>query len=264
MRASPSFAASSIGARPAFASASPARHRLSAGVRLALADEDEREMRERREIAARAQRPARGHHRQHAGPSMSTRSWTSSRRTPDVPLRERVRAEQHRRPHDLVRERLADAAGVAANEVQLELGGLPRVDVDVHEAPEAGVHAVCRPLVPHDPLDQRPRGVDLAQRVGRERDRHAVQRDALDVVDGEVVPGELDRRHVRREGYRSPRPNSPAAATSSMRSGASPGRRRAAPAAEAATEAGMRPTSSPRTTAAPCSAASRSTSRTTR
>ena len=68
MRARPSFAASSIGARPAFASASAARHRLPAGVRLALADEDEREMRERREIAARSQRPARGHHRQHAGP----------------------------------------------------------------------------------------------------------------------------------------------------------------------------------------------------
>ena len=155
-------------------------------------------MRQRREIAARPQRPARRHHRQHAGREHVDEELHELAAHAGRALRQRVRAEQHRRPHDLVREGVADAARVAAHEVQLELGRLPRVDVHVDEPAEAGVHSVGRPLVADDALDQRAGLVDLAQRLGRERDREAAQRDSLDVVDGQVVPGELDRRHVRR------------------------------------------------------------------
>ena len=102
-------------ARPAPARSAPGSvSPPSPGV--ALADEHEREVRERREIAARPQRPARRHHRHARRPRACRRSSCDelaahARRA----LRERVRAQQHRRPHDLVRERVADAAGVAAH-----------------------------------------------------------------------------------------------------------------------------------------------------
>ena len=59
-----------------------------------------------------------------------------------VALRERVRPEQHRGAHDVVGVRLADAAGVAAQQPQLELGRLLGRDRLGDEAPEARVDAV--------------------------------------------------------------------------------------------------------------------------
>ena len=59
-----------------------------------------------------------------------------------VALRERVRAQQHRRAHDLGRIRVADAARVAAQEAELELLGQLLGDRLRDEAAEARVDAV--------------------------------------------------------------------------------------------------------------------------
>ena len=59
-----------------------------------------------------------------------------------VALRERVRAQQHRRAHDLVRVRLADAARVAAQQAELQLLGQLLGNRLRDEAAEAGVDAV--------------------------------------------------------------------------------------------------------------------------
>ena len=63
---SPSFASSTIGSSPTRASASTPGQPLALDERLALADERQREMRERREIAGRADRAARRHDGQDA------------------------------------------------------------------------------------------------------------------------------------------------------------------------------------------------------
>ena len=110
-----------------------------------------------------------------------------------VALRERVRAHDHRRPHDLPRIRLADPAGVAPQEAELELLGQllgnPRRD----EAPEAGRDAVGRLVLAQRVFDDRARrGKLLAGRIV-ELGGSVLDRDVPDVVRGEVLPGQADR-----------------------------------------------------------------------
>ena len=88
---------------------------------LPFADERQREMRERREVAARPDRAARGNPRQHAAVQALEQQLDGHDARAGEPLRERVRAQQHRRAHDVVGVRLADTARMAAQEAQLQL-----------------------------------------------------------------------------------------------------------------------------------------------
>ena len=119
---SPSFAASRTGSSPARASASAPVKPLAVEPRLALADERQREMRERREVAAR-RRPSRALGTTGRTPRSRQREQQLDGLDPRarVALRERVRAQEHRGADDLVRIRVADAARVAAQQPELEL-----------------------------------------------------------------------------------------------------------------------------------------------
>ena len=189
---SPSFAASLIGSSPAAARASAPRVERPVEPRPTLADERQREVCERREIAARADRSARGDARQHAAVEALDQQLDRLDARARVTLRERIRTKQHRGAHDVGRIRLPDAARMAAQQPQLQLLDLVVGDRLGHEAPEAGVDAVrvlgClvhqRARRPHAP----------ASLVG-ERDRRAVNGDLPDVVDPEVVP----RQRVTRD-----------------------------------------------------------------
>ena len=239
--------------------------RLAADAGLALADEDEREVREGGKIAARAQRSARGDDGQHAGREHVDEELHQLAAHAGCALGERVRAQQRSpparpRPGTARRRRRrgcargsAGARRPARRRCERRRAARTRCSRRRSAAPRATTRSI------------RARDASIWRSAsGARATAQAAQRHSLDVVDGQVVPGELDRRHVRREGYRSARPNSPAAAISRTRSGPSSGRCSAAPAAAAATDAGISPTSSPPATAVPCSAASRSTSRTTR
>ena len=138
---------------------------------LALADEREREMRERREVAARADRSARGHVRQHAAVQALEQQLDRRDVRAREPLRERVRAQQHRRAHDVVRIRLADAAGMAAQEPELELLAELLRDVGRDEAAEARVHAVR--VLALDPVDERSRRAHALLARSRRASRRA-------------------------------------------------------------------------------------------
>ena len=114
---------SRIGSSPTRAERLPARQPLAVEPGLALADERQREVRERREVAARADRAAA----RHVGRTPRFEALDEQLDHLDararVALRERVRAQQHRGAHDLGRVRIADAARVAAKQPQLELLG---------------------------------------------------------------------------------------------------------------------------------------------
>ena len=166
-----------------------ATEQLSVHPRLALADERQREVRQRSEIAARPDRAARRHARQDASVQALDQELDELDASSGVALRERVRPQEHRRPHDLVRIGVADAARMAAEEPQLELLDLVVRDRARDEPPEAGVDAV-RVLPTRDALDELPRGLHLAPRLVRERDRDPVDGDLPDVLDREVVPGQ--------------------------------------------------------------------------
>ena len=105
--ARPSFAVSTGGSMPASASASAAGRRLpSASQHLALADQRERGVRERREVAAT--RPAsRARGTTGVMPALSSASIVSATtgRAPEKPERQRPRAQEHHRPHHLALDR---------------------------------------------------------------------------------------------------------------------------------------------------------------
>ena len=108
----------------------------------AFADQHEREMRQRREVSAGADRaPAR-----HDGMNVRVeqREQRVDGRQPDarVAAREHVGAEQHHRAHGVRRERLADAGRVAAQQVGLQPVERVGLDADLRERAEPGVDAV--------------------------------------------------------------------------------------------------------------------------
>ena len=145
---------------------------------LPFADERQREMRERREISRRADRAAGGHARQHAAVQALEQQLDRLDPRARVALRERVRAQQHRGANDRVRIRLTDAAGVRAQQAELELLGQLLGDLLGDEAAEARVDAVgvlVRPV--RRVLDDRAGGAHARARiVGQRRGRMPVDR----------------------------------------------------------------------------------------
>ncbi len=157
-----------------------------------LADERQGQVRERREVAARADRAAGGDARQHAPVQALDQQLDRLDARAGVALCERVRAQQHRRPDDVGRIGLADPTRMAAEQPELELLDLIVGNRLGDEAAEAGVDAVG---VLRRPIDQRTGRLHARTSLVGERDRCAVDGDLPDVVDPEVVP----RQRVTRD-----------------------------------------------------------------
>ncbi len=171
-------------------------------------------MRERREVAGRADAPAARHDRDEAAVQAAEQQLDGLDARTRVALRERVRAQKHRGPDDLVGIRLADAARVRAQKAQLELLGQLLRDRARDEAAEPRVDAVrvlARAM--RSALDELAGGAHLLPRRVGELDRRAVHGDRPDVVDGQILAGETDARHAaslrsahvtaRKSSYRS-------------------------------------------------------------
>ena len=122
MSASPSFGPSVTGDSPARRERLPsaAHRRIVTHPGVALADEHERQVGERGEVAARADRSAARHARVDA--AVEEVEQPLERRAADAgeALGQHVGAERHRRTHGPNRQRIADAGGVAAQQVDLQ------------------------------------------------------------------------------------------------------------------------------------------------
>ncbi len=173
---------------------------LSFHPRAAFADQRERQVRERSEVAAGPDRsPARNLGQDAA---VETREQQLGQLGPSarVSAGERVRPHQHRAPNDLVGIGIADAAGMTAKEAQLELLCELGRDSSRDEASEPGRDAVRGLLVRERPLDNRPRGGHLLPgRIGQLH-RRSFDCDRPDVVGGEVLTGDADRGRLRHRG----------------------------------------------------------------
>ena len=149
-------------------------------------------MGEWREVAARADRASARHLGNHATAETVEQQLRDLEPSPRVALRKRIRAHEHRRPHDLVRVRLADAARVAAEQAHLQLLGQLARYPSRDEAAEAGGHAVGR-FIPSERLvhDCASRGHLLAGAFVELRacrsDRHVP-----DIGNGEVLTRQAD------------------------------------------------------------------------
>ncbi len=186
MSAIPSFGSRTTGVRPAFASTSRVPRRRaprSLIENLAFADQDEREMRERREVAAGADRAARGHAWMDAGVEQRDQRFERLETNAGEPLREHVRAERHQRAHGGNRQRIADAGRVTSEQVELQRRELIGRDGDVGQRAEAGVDAVDRRPAREMPDDHFARRAHARHGVGRDADRLTVADDPLERVE---------------------------------------------------------------------------------
>ncbi len=142
--ARPSFGPSSSGSMPAAFSARRAVLLLALHAHAALADQREREVRERREVAGGADRALRGHDGMDAGVDEREQPLDHDRAHAREAARE-ARGLQHQdEPHGRVRERRADARRVRAHEIELQRRELVVGDARLRELAEAGVDAVER------------------------------------------------------------------------------------------------------------------------
>ena len=129
----------------------------------------------------------------------SSRS-TISARAPEWPLGEDVRAQEHRRTNDLGRVRVADAAGVAPEKPELELGAQLGRDRLRDEPAEARVDPVgVLALDGRDALDELACGGELAASLVGELGLRTADGDCPDVPDRQIVAGQ---RHCGRERHR--------------------------------------------------------------
>ena len=174
MRARPSLASSTTGARPGGRAAPPPPAPAPPVVTaLAFADERQRQVGERRQVAAGADAsPATG--RPGWMPRVQHRDQQVEGLGPHAAeaLGQHVRAQQHERARLRLVERLADARGVAAHQVQLQLAQLVARDHDVGEVAEAGGDAVDDVAARHRVVHHaRARAATALARRRRERDR---------------------------------------------------------------------------------------------
>ena len=170
-------------ASPAAARARPAPDSERAGVYPSaspFAHEDEREVGEGRQVAARADRSAGRHTRMHA--RVGQREERVERLGADarVSLRQHVGAKRDERAHDGRRQRLADAGGVAAQQIQLQGGELMRGNRDLGQRAESGVDAVDGPARGRVAIDDAARGDDARARLGREAEGRRRVRDVVE------------------------------------------------------------------------------------
>ena len=121
------------------------RHDPPVDLDLAPPDERQREVGERREVARRADAPLLRHDRVDAPRQELADPVDEQRPAARVTERQRVRAQQQHRAHDLARERPPDARGVRGDEVRLEPGRVPGRDERGREVTEARSSRRTRP-----------------------------------------------------------------------------------------------------------------------
>ncbi len=159
------------------------RHAPAAEFGLAFPDERERQVRERGQIARRADGALLRHDRVDA--RLEAREEELERRAPDSrePLREAVRAQEHHRADGGRAERGARPRRMAPHEVELELAELLAGDHDVGEPAEARRHPVDDPVLRDGPVDDGPRGVHAPGGARRERRRRVAGGDAGEIFE---------------------------------------------------------------------------------
>ena len=153
-------------------------------------------MGERSEIAARAHRALLGHDRVNAG--VEHRNHRVERPGIDarVPRCERVDAQQQNRADDIFGEWVTHSGRVASDQVQLKTLEVGLRDDHVAEIPEAGVDPVDDFVSPKDVLHHLPGRAHPFLRFFGERNALAADGHTLDLIEGKVLSGQLDRHRV--------------------------------------------------------------------
>ena len=157
-----------------------------------FADEHEREVRERRQVAARAHRSARRVLRMHAGVDHGDERVDGLRTNAGESLGQDIRAKRGERAHDGCLEQFADTGGMTPQKIDLQLRERVVRNRDVCQRAEPGVDAVHGPAGARMRVNDRARGCD--SRAGGRRERHAlaIERDSRERIEAERISVKFD------------------------------------------------------------------------
>jgi hypothetical protein len=175
------------------------RRRIGADGRESFADEDERQVGERREVAARADGSAARDHGMDARVERVDQPVERRAADPREPFREDVGAQNHHRPHRARRQRLADAGRMAPQQVALQVAERRLRNLHFRQRAESGVDAVDRCVAGRMAIDNRSSGVDGRRRGRAERHGRQVVGDRRELVEGQAVAVEGDHQMLNVE-----------------------------------------------------------------
>ena len=164
--ARPSFASRRTGSMPARCRASQTRQALAAIHRFAFADHAKRQVGQRREIAARADRSLRRNHGVHAAIQHLRQRLGEHRAHAAVAERQRIGAQGHHHARLRFGERRAQPAGVAAHQIELQAVEVVTGNAHFAQLAEAGIDAVDRQVICGRPAHHLARGLHLGDRGG--------------------------------------------------------------------------------------------------
>ncbi len=170
-------------------------HRRVAVPHIALADEHERHVRERCEIAARADGSAARHARMHAAIQQGNERVERLDPNTGKSLGEHVRAKRHGGADGAHGQRRVDAGGMAAQEIDLQRRQIVVGDPRLCERSESCVDSVDRLVAVGPPIDDAARVEHTGARAGRERHFRALVGDLQQVGNRQMLAVEQDHGH---------------------------------------------------------------------
>ncbi len=173
------------------------RHPRAAQPHLPLSDEAERQVRQRRQVAAGADRALLRDDRQEVGVQEVQERLDDPRPHTRVAARQDMGSQQHQGARRLGRERRSDAGAVAADQIQLQRLELIMRDAHVLEVAEAGVDSVDLLAAREDPLHQGVRPLHPPPRIRGEADVGPAAGDRRDLLKPQSLAVQDDAGHGR-------------------------------------------------------------------
>ena len=198
-----------------------AGHALPVEFRLAQADHRQGDVRQRRQVTRRAQRPLDRHDRVHAALQHPQQQGEDLQPDAGVTFGQGVGADQHHGPHDRRLERRADPHRVAHDDVALQVAHLIGRDKAILERAKARRDAVDNPAFGHEFFHCGARPVNFDFRLGAQAQGDFARRcisHSHDVFDGQMFTIQHDVQHLSpcdSLGIRRPSAPQPARARSS-------------------------------------------------
>ena len=113
-----------------------------------------------------------------------------------IALRQHVGAKRHHRADGAHRQRIVDARGMAAKEIELELAERVLRDRDFRQRSEAGVDPVHRRVTLRLPVHHIACRRDRRDGAPRDRDRRELVRDRGELLERQRFTIELDHQRV--------------------------------------------------------------------
>ena len=177
---------------------------LAVELRLALADEHERDVRQRSEVTRGSDRALGGHHRDDAALEHPQQQLDDLLAHPGVPAPQRRRQQREHPAHDLARQRRPGADRVRAHEVELQRRRIVGPDADAGQVADAGADAVDDAARGQRGLDHCSCRGDLGTVVGAQRGGPAAAGNALEILQRGHQARTLLPGRVLRPARRSP------------------------------------------------------------